>query len=72
MIMNGETISKVVPSATVAEDVIVSEAIVPASVEVNSDAVAVNFDVTIALVNRCQFIATAEGSTIEFDREKLM
>ena len=61
----GEAVVEVISEATT------SEAILPASVEVNGVPVDVTFDGTVALVNFQPMIATEEGSTVEIDGEEV-
>ena len=52
-------------------EAVMSEAIFPASVEVNGESVGVTFDGTASLVNGQPVIATAEESTVEINGEEV-
>ena len=57
-IVNGETVSEPVPSAAVSEGKLVSEAVVPTTVEVNDESLGATFDGTVSLVDFHPVIAT--------------
>ena len=64
VIANGEVGSEAEPSFAVSEGEAVSKVVVPVSVEVNGESVAVTFDGTASLVNHQQIIAIGGGSVV--------
>ena len=71
VIANGEVGSEAEPSSAVSEGEAVSKVVVPVSVEVNGESVAVTFDGTASLVNHQQIIATEGGLLLDSNGEEV-
>ena len=62
VIVNGKTVSEPVPSAALSEGEVVTEAVVPTSVEVNDESLGAIFDGTAALMDGHPVIVTILGT----------
>ena len=71
MIVNGEAVSKVVSSAAVTEGEVLSENVVPTSVEVNGESLGITIDGINTLMDGHPVIATTEGLTIDINGDEV-